>query len=61
MKEMLAVVFHGVEKGYKIEKVKSPSIKDDHDVLIEVKLAGLCGTDPPYLKGAHNVQRDSEF
>ena len=53
MEEMLAVVFHGVEKGYKIEKVKSPSIRDDHDVLIEVKLAGLCGTDPAILEGRH--------
>jgi len=53
MEEMLAVVFHGVEKGYRIEKVKTPSIRDDHDVLIEVKLAGLCGTDPAILEGRH--------
>jgi len=53
MEEMLAVVFHGVEKGYRIEKVKTPSIRDDHDVLIEVKLAGLCGTDLAILEGRH--------
>jgi len=50
---MLAVVFHGVEEGFKIEKVKAPSIRDEDEVLIEIKLAGLCGTDPAILEGRH--------
>ena len=53
MGEMLAVVFYGVKEGFRIEKVKNPSIREDHDVLIEVKLAGLCGTDPAILEGRH--------
>jgi len=53
MDEMLAVVFYGVKEGFKIEKVKAPSIRDEHEILIEVKLAGLCGTDPAILEGRH--------
>ncbi len=53
MGEMLAVVFYGVKVGFRIEKVKTPSIRGRHDVLIEVKLAGLCGTDPAILEGRH--------
>ena len=53
MEKMLAVVFHGVDEGYRIEKVDAPSIKGDYDVLIEVKLAGICGTDPAILEGRH--------
>lgn len=53
MEWMLAVVFHGVKEGFKIEKVSFPSMKSPHDVLLEVKLAGLCGTDPAILEGRH--------
>jgi len=53
MNEMLAVVFHGVKEGFRIEKAKAPSVRDSHEVLIEVKLAGLCGTDPAILDGRH--------
>ncbi len=53
MKEMTAVVFHGVDKGAKVEKVATPSVRKADDVLIEVKAAGLCGTDPAILEGRH--------
>jgi len=53
MEEMLAVVFHGVKEGFKIERVEVPSIKKGDDVLIEVKLAGICGSDLAILEGRH--------
>ena len=53
MEEMLAVVFYGVKEGFRIENVKAPTIRDEHEILIEVKLAGLCGTDPAILEGRH--------
>lgn len=53
MKEMTAVVFHGVDKGAKVEKVATPSVRKADEVLIEVKAAGLCGTDPAILEGRH--------
>ena len=53
LEEMTAVVFHGVREGAKIERVSVPSVKKADDVLIEVKAAGLCGTDPAILEGRH--------
>jgi len=50
---MCAVVFYGVKESFRVEKVRTPSIKDKRDILIEVKLAGLCGTDPAILEGRH--------
>jgi len=53
MEEMLAVIFHGVKEGFKVDRVKVPSVKKNDDILLEVKLAGLCGTDPAILEGRH--------
>lgn len=51
--KMKAVVFHGVEHGFRIEDKPTPRLKNVDDVLLEVKLAGLCGTDAAILEGRH--------
>ncbi len=50
---MRAVVFYGVDEGFRIEDVEAPTVKRGDDILIKVKLAGLCGTDPAILEGRH--------
>jgi threonine dehydrogenase-like Zn-dependent dehydrogenase len=68
MEEMLAAVFHKKGKAggeIKLEKMPIPKIKDDDDVLIEVKAAGICGTDLKIMVGGHpandNVILGHEF
>jgi len=53
MARMDAVVFYGAEEGFRIEEVEAPTVEASDDVLIEVKLAGICGTDPAILEGRH--------
>lgn len=53
IEKMLAAVFHGVDEGVRIEEVEAPAVEEENDILIEVKLAGLCGTDPAILEGRH--------
>ena len=50
---MKAVVFHGIEHGFRIEDKPTPHLENADDVLLEVKLAGLCGTDVAILEGRH--------
>ncbi len=53
MKKMKAYVLHGVN-NFKFENVEMPSLKPD-EVLVQVKAAGICGSDIPrvYQTGAH--------
>ncbi|MHA1323946.1 MAG: zinc-dependent alcohol dehydrogenase [Candidatus Helarchaeota archaeon] len=56
MAKMLAGVFHRKgESGGEVvlEEVEIPTIKELTDVLIEVKTAGICGTDLRILEGRH--------
>ena len=53
---MLAAVFHkeGENGGIiKLEEVDIPEIKKSDDILVEVKAAGICGTDIRIMEGAH--------
>ncbi|MGD2071428.1 MAG: alcohol dehydrogenase catalytic domain-containing protein, partial [Gemmatimonadota bacterium] len=46
---MKAVTFQGVE-SLAFEEVPEPRLVDDHDALVEVTVAGICGSDlHPYF------------
>lgn len=50
---MLALVKYGLGKGEtELREVPEPEIGDD-DLLIEVKAAGICGSDIAYDNGEH--------
>ena len=53
---MIAAVFHGVEKGIKLEEIPKPRVRDSQDVLIKVHRCGLCGTDLATLEGRNIVK-----
>jgi len=56
MQKMLAAVFHKTgESGgdVTLEEVNVPEIKDHHEVLVEVKATGICGTDMRIMEGGH--------
>ncbi|MCK4341392.1 MAG: zinc-binding dehydrogenase [Phycisphaerae bacterium] len=46
---MKAVVFHGPEKGLKIEDIPVPQIGDDQ-ILVKVAACGVCHTDLHYIE-----------
>lgn len=46
---MKAAVFHGSDKGLKIEDIPVPQIKDD-EILVKVAACGVCHTDLHYLE-----------
>ncbi|MFQ5489359.1 MAG: zinc-binding dehydrogenase [Phycisphaerae bacterium] len=46
---MKAIVFHGPEKGLKIEELPVPSITDDQ-ILVKVAACGVCHTDLHYIE-----------
>ena len=53
---MLAAVFHSKgENGgeIKLENLPIPKVKEGDEVLIEVKAAGICGTDLKIMEGGH--------
>lgn len=47
---MLGVMYKGSEQPFSIEEMKVPSIGAD-EVLVQVKIAGICGTDVHYRRG----------
>jgi len=47
---MLAARFIEAHKPFKIEEVETPSIKED-EVLVEMRAAGICGSDVLYWRG----------
>ncbi|MFX1250938.1 MAG: zinc-binding dehydrogenase [Promethearchaeota archaeon] len=56
MPKMLAAVFHkkGAAGGtVELEQVDIPEIQKLDDILIEVKTAGICGTDLKIMEGGH--------
>jgi len=46
---MKAVVFHGSDKGLKIEDIPVPTISDDQ-ILVKVAACGVCHTDLHYIE-----------
>ena len=46
---MKAVVFHGTDKGLKIEDIPVPKIDDDQ-ILVDVAACGVCHTDLHYIE-----------
>jgi len=46
---MKAVVFHGPEKGLKVEDIPVPKIADDQ-ILVKVAACGVCHTDLHYIE-----------
>lgn len=51
--KIIAAVFHGVKEGVRVEEVPMPKVTKPDDVLLEVKVCGICGTDPAILEGRH--------
>lgn len=54
VKKMKAWVLHGID-NFRLETVKEPALEDE-EVLVEVKAAGICGSDIPriYQTGAYS-------
>ena len=46
---MKAVVFHGADKGLKVEDIPVPEIGDDQ-ILVKVAACGVCHTDLHYIE-----------
>jgi len=53
---MLAARFRGAGEPFSVEDADVPSIGPD-DVLVEIKAAGICGTDVHYRKGEFSPSR----
>lgn len=47
---MKAVVFHGIG-DIRLDEVKEPRIKDEHDAIVRVTAAAICGTDLHMVRG----------
>jgi threonine dehydrogenase-like Zn-dependent dehydrogenase len=47
---MKAIVFHGVG-DIRLESVKEPKIKEDHDAIVRLTASAICGTDLHLVRG----------
>jgi len=54
---MKAVVYHG-PRDVRVEEVAKPSIRDPQDAIVQVTLAGLCGTDLHPYRGTMPGMQD---
>lgn len=57
MKKMRAMYFRKAGK-FELGTAEKPKIKNNDDVLLEVKLAGICGTDLHIYHGNHPATKD---